>query len=65
MNDERCILAELKREIVNRTRKAESFSGEKRIYTEVLLLIAEIEADAVLGEETESELPWAAGEEDA
>ena len=65
MNDERCILAELKRALAKRARKADGYSTEKRLYTEVLLLIAEIEADAVLGEPTESELPWADGEEDA
>lgn len=59
MNDERWILANLKRAIAERHKK-DRFEGMDP--GEILALIAEIEAEAVLGV---LELPLAAGEEDA
>lgn len=48
MNEERYILAELKRQLVN---KSDYMSN-----TEVLVMIAKIEADAVLGAPTDEEI---------
>lgn len=53
MNEERYVLAMLKRELVN----LES-SDRVLMSTEVLQMIAKIEADAVLGEETDDGLPF-------
>lgn len=50
MNEERYILAELKRWLVN--------TKEYMSAKEVLCQIAKIEADAVLGEEADMELPF-------
>ena len=55
MNEERYILAELKRRLA----KGKSGRDSNLYYNyEVLTIIAEIEADAVLGEETEEGLPF-------
>lgn len=64
MNEEKAILAEFKRRLVNQYKKAEQYSTRKDVLLEALVTLAAIEADAVLGEETESCLPWADGEED-
>lgn len=50
MNEERYILAELKRWLVN----TKDYMSAK----DVLVQIAKIEADAVLGEQIEEELPF-------
>lgn len=62
MNEERYILAELKRWLVQNERGA--VRTELMYPREVLCKIAEIEADAVLGELTEKSLPWAESEEE-
>lgn len=50
MNDERYILAQLKRRLLNGNTK----TGSKMFYGyEVLMIVAELEAEAVLGEEPE------------
>lgn len=55
MNEERYILAELKR----RLSKGKSKRDSDLYYNyEILTIIAEIEADAVLGEETDDGLPF-------
>ena len=55
MNEERYILAELKRRLA----KGKSDRDSNLYYNyEVLTIIAEIEADAVLGEETDEGLPF-------
>lgn len=55
MNEERYILAELKRRLA----KGKSERDSNLYYNyEVLTIIAEIEADAVLGEETDEGLPF-------
>lgn len=55
MNEERYILAELKRRLA----KGKSNRDSNLYYNyEVLTIIAEIEADAVLGEETDEGLPF-------
>lgn len=53
MNDERWILATLKRQLV----ALEKTGNEKRVLmaNEVLTMIAKIEAEAVLGEDIEAE----------
>lgn len=64
MNEEKAILAEFKRRLVNQYNAAEKYSNRRDVLLEALIVLASIEADAVLGEETESGLPWADGEED-
>ena len=60
MNEERYILAELKRRLA----KGKSDRDSNLYYNyEVLMIIAEIEADMVLGEETDEGLPF--NEEDS
>ena len=55
MNEERYILAELKRRLA----KGKSDRDSNLYYNyEVLTIIAEIEADMVLGEETDEGLPF-------
>ena len=55
MNEERYILAELKRRLA----KGKSERDSNLYYNyEVLTIIAEIEADAVLGEDTDEGLPF-------
>ena len=62
MNEERYILAELKRRLA----KGKSDRDSNLYYNyEVLTIIAEIEADAVLGEETDEGLPFTDEEADA
>lgn len=56
MNDERWILATLKRAIAEQYRK-DRFNAKSP--AEILAMIAAIEAEAVLGEPEEQELPWA------
>lgn len=69
MNDERYVLAELKREMA---RRCEQNSVDKLLYaSDVLVLIAKLEASAVLGYEEEptqaaaddGDLPWQLPEE--
>ena len=61
MNEERYILAELKRRLA----KGKSERDSNLYYNyEVLTIIAEIEADAVLGEETDEGLPFQDEEDD-
>ena len=55
MNEERYILAELKRWAVGLIREKEFTSVYAK---DVLAKIAELEADAVLGEEADMELPF-------
>lgn len=55
MNEERYILAQLKRFLL--TNKSERGSNLYYNY-EILQIIARLEADAVLGEEIEAELPF-------
>lgn len=56
MSDERYILAQLKRRLLTEKSKRDS----DLFYSyEVLAIIAELEADAVLGEDVEQNLPWA------
>lgn len=59
MNEERYILAEFKRRLVNQYNKADQYSTRKDTLLEALVTLAAIEADAVLGEPEEQELPWA------
>ena len=55
MNEERYILAELKRRLA----KGKSDRDSNLYYNyEILTIIAEIEADAVLGKETDEGLPF-------
>ena len=56
MNDEKWILANIKREVAE-WYKADRYVG--RDAGTILALIARIEAEAVLGEPEEQELPWA------
>lgn len=56
MNDEKWILATLKREIAKRYQKNRFDAMSPAA---ILALIAAIEAEAVLGEPEEQELPWA------
>lgn len=58
MNDEKYILAEFKRRLVNQYNKAEKYSSRKDVLLEALVTLAAIEADAVLGEETDEGLPF-------
>ena len=55
MNEERYILAMLKRKLLTEQSKRGS---ELWYANEILAMIAEIEADAVLGEETDDGLPF-------
>lgn len=56
MSDERYILAQLKRRLLTGKSKRDS----DLFYSyEVLAIIAELEADSVLGEDVEQNLPWA------
>ena len=64
MNEEKAILAEFKRRLVNQYKTAEKYSSRKDVLLEALITLAAIEADAVLGEETESQLPLETEEED-
>lgn len=63
MNEEKEILAEFKRRLVNQYRISAQYSSRKDVLVDALMTLAAIEADAVLGfsEDTkgEQELPWA------
>ena len=59
MNEEKYILAEFKRRLVEHYNKADQYSTRKDVLLEALVTIAAIEADAVLGKPEEQELPWA------
>lgn len=58
MNEEKYILAEFKRRLVNQYNKAEKYSSRKDVLLDALVTLASIEADAVLGEETDEGLPF-------
>lgn len=60
MNEERYILAEFKRRLVSRIRadKAEKGYTSNIDPEDILVMLAEIEAAAVLGEETDEGLPF-------
>ena len=55
INEERYVLAEFKRRLVNQYNKAEKYSNRKDVLLEALVTLAAIEADVVLGEDFETE----------
>ena len=55
INEERYVLAEFKRRLVNQYNKAEKYSNRKDVLLEALVTLASIEADMVLGEEVADE----------
>lgn len=61
MNEEKWVLAQLKRWLVSSIEEDKAVKGYIRDIDKELVLakIAEFEADAVLGEPEEQELPWA------
>lgn len=66
MNEERYILARFIRELKaqNDKSKEERGYGISWHFSEICAIIEQIRADAVLGEPTEKDLPWAESEEE-
>lgn len=64
MNREKAILTKFRRRLIDKYNAAEKYSNRRDVLLEVLIVLVSIETDADLGEETESGLPLADGEED-
>jgi hypothetical protein len=66
MNEERYILARFVRELMAQDDKARRERGYSDSWnlSEICTIIEQIRADAVLGEPTEKDLPWAESEEE-
>lgn len=66
MNEERYILARFVRELMaqdDKSRKEDKYGASWNL-REICTIIEQIRADAVLGEPTEKDLPWAESEEE-